>query len=69
MPNLHSTISTKVITSHTFVDVFANFDPRIMIISFWDSAQSVMLKTVQNHFSRYLGSHGCDFKRSFPVES
>ena len=55
MTKLHS-ISTKVIPIHTFVNVFANFNPRIHILSFLDSAQAGVLKTAQNLFLKCLGS-------------
>ena len=49
MTNSHS-ISITFIQTLTFVNTFANFDPRIMILSFLDSSQSGILKTVQNPF-------------------
>ena len=52
---IHS-ISTKAIPSHTFVNAFANFNPRIHILSFLDCAQAGVLKTVQNLFLRCVGS-------------
>ena len=55
MTKLHS-ISTKVIPIHTFVNAFANFNPKIHILSFLDCAQAGVLKTVKNLFLRCLGS-------------
>ena len=52
---LHS-ISTKVIPSHTFVNAFADFNSRIKILIFLESPQSWLLKIVQTHFLRFLGS-------------
>ena len=56
MTRFHS-ISTKGIPIHTFVDEFANFNPRIHILSFLDCAQAGVLITVQSPFLRCLGSH------------
>ena len=39
-----------------FVYESANFNPRIKVLLFLDSAQQGLLKNVQNHFSRRLGS-------------
>ena len=39
-----------------FVYESANFNPRIKLPLFLDSAQVGLLKNVQNHFSRHLGS-------------
>ena len=39
-----------------FVYESANFNPRIKVLLFLDSAQVGLLKNVQNHFSRRLGS-------------
>ena len=55
MTKLHS-ISTKVIPIHTFVNAFANFNPRMHILSFLNCAQAGVLKTVQNLFLGCLGS-------------
>ena len=42
--------------SDYFVYESANFNPRIKVLLFLDSAQVGLLKNVQNHFSRRLGS-------------
>ena len=55
MTKLHS-ISTKGIQRHTFVNAFANFNPRIHILSVLDCAQAGVLKNVQNLFLMCLGS-------------
>ena len=55
MTRFHS-ISTKGIPIHTFVDEFANFNPRIHILSFLDCAQDGVSKTVLNPFLMCLGS-------------
>ena len=55
MTKLHL-ISTKVIPIYTFVNAFANFNPRIHILSFLDSAQAGVLKTAQNLFLKCLGN-------------
>ena len=55
MTKLH-TISTKGIQRHTFVNAFANFNPRVPFLSVLDCAQAGVLKNVQNLFLRYLGS-------------
>ena len=52
---LHS-ISTKGIQRRTFFNAFANFNPRIHILSVLDCAQAGVLKNVQNLFLRCLGS-------------
>ena len=39
-----------------FVNSYSNFDPRIKIWSFLDSARTGLLKNVQNQFSRCFGS-------------
>ena len=39
-----------------FVYESANFNPRIKVPLFLDSAQVGLLKNVQNHFSRRVGS-------------
>ena len=39
-----------------FVYESANFNPRIKVLLFLDSAQGGLLKNIQNHFSRHLGS-------------
>ena len=39
-----------------FVYESANVNPKIKVPLFWDSAQVGLLKNVQNHFSRRLGS-------------
>ena len=39
-----------------FVYESANFNPRIKVLLFLDSAQVGLLKNVQNHFSRRLSS-------------
>ena len=44
MNELHS-ISTKVIPIHTFGNAFANFNPRMHILSFLNCAQAGVLKT------------------------
>ena len=46
---LHS-ISTKVMPSHNFINVFTNLDPKIQIFLFLDSAQAWLLKNVHPHF-------------------
>ena len=52
---LHS-ILTILIPSHTFLNAFANFDPKITLSLFLDSAQSGILKTIQNNISWCLVS-------------
>ena len=55
MTKLH-TISTKGIQRHTFVNAFANFNPRIYILSFFNWAQTGVFKTVRTQFLGHLGS-------------
>ena len=45
-----------MVQSDYFVYKSANFNPRITVLLFLDSAQVGLLKNVQNHFSRRLGS-------------
>ena len=45
-----------MVSSDYFVYESANFNPRIKVRLFLDSAQVGLLKNVQNHFSRRLGS-------------
>ena len=45
-----------MVTSDHFVYESANFNPRIKVPLFLDSAQVGLLKNVQNHFSRRLES-------------
>ena len=45
-----------MVQSDYFVYKSANFNPRITVLLFLDSAQVGLLKNVQNHFSRHLGS-------------
>ena len=45
-----------MVSSVYFVYESANFNPRIKVPLFMDSAQVGLLKNVQNHFSRRLGS-------------
>ena len=45
-----------MVPSDYFVCKSANFNPRIKVLLFLDSAQQGLLKNVQNHFSRRLGS-------------
>ena len=45
-----------MVLSDYFVYESANFNPRIKVLLFLDSAQVGLLKNVQNHFSRHLGS-------------
>ena len=45
-----------MVPSNCFVYKSANFNPGIRILLFLDSAQGGLLKNVQNHFSRHLGS-------------
>ena len=45
-----------MVPSYYFVYESANFNPRIKVPLFLDSAQVELLKNVQNHFSRRLGS-------------
>ena len=45
-----------MVHSDYFVHESANFNPRIKVLLFLDSAQVGLLKNVQNHFSRRLGS-------------
>ena len=44
-----------MVPSDNFVYESANFDPRIKVLLFLDSAQGGLLKNVQNHYSRRLG--------------
>ena len=44
-----------MVTNH-FVYESANFNPRIKVLLFLDSAQRGLLENVQNHFSRHLRS-------------
>ena len=44
------------VSSDYFVYESANINPRIKVPLFLDSAQVGLLKNVQNHFSRRLGS-------------
>ena len=39
-----------------FVYEYANFNPRIKVLLFLDSAQQGLLENVQHHFPRRLGS-------------
>ena len=45
-----------MVPSDYFVYESANFNPRIKVLLFLDSAQVELLKNVQNHFSRCIGS-------------
>ena len=45
-----------MVPSDYFVYESANFNPRMKVPLFLDSKQVVLLKNVQNHFSRLLGS-------------
>ena len=45
-----------MVPSDYFVFESANFNPRIKVTLFLDSAQVGLLKNVQNHFSRCIGS-------------
>ena len=45
-----------MVSSVYFVYESANFNPRIKVPQYFDSAQVGLLKNVQNHFSRRLGS-------------
>ena len=45
-----------MVPSNCFIYQYANFNPRIKVLLFLDSAQGGLLKNVQNHFSRHLGS-------------
>ena len=45
-----------MVHSDYFVYESANFNPRIKVLQFLDSAQQGLLKNVQNDFSRRLGS-------------
>ena len=45
-----------MVSSFYFVYESANFNPRIKVRLFLDSAQVGLLKNVQNHFSRRFGS-------------
>ena len=45
-----------MVPSDYFVFESANFNPRIKVLLFMDSAQVRLLKKVQNHFSRRFGS-------------
>ena len=49
MIKLHS-MSTKGIQRHTFVNAFANFNPRIHILSVLDCAQAGVFKNVKIFF-------------------
>ena len=45
-----------MVHSDYFVHESANFNPRIKVVQFLDSAQIGLLKNIQNQFSRRLGS-------------
>ena len=45
-----------MVSSFYFVYESANFNPRIKVLLFLDSAQQGLFKNVQNNFSRRLGS-------------
>ena len=45
-----------MVPSDFFVYESANFNPRLKVLLFLDSAQVGLLKNVQNHCSRRLGS-------------
>ena len=45
-----------MVHSDYFVHESANFNPRIKVLLFLDSAQGGLLKNVQNHIFRHLGS-------------